>query len=339
MNEVKKADIMKKGEFQVKQLFFVICIVGMVSGFASPQDTLPGADVSIRFYDRTVYYPGNSPSEPILVQVTIANKGPETLRFKLADDLFFSLDFVAVNTKNQMLEHTETWMRKRNTNRQIFFREVSIESGEAYSFTENVKDYLIISAPGMYVLDAVFYPELKRISGDSDESQVRSNRLMLEVKPSPLAAAVSVLPVSPVTAEVLTPQSIPPDQVVTYMLTARQKSRWDQFFLYLDLERMIQKDPTRSKRYRAESEAGRFTMIERYKADLAQATADKDIATIPVEFMIEKTMYTGTEGTVTVIEWFDYRTFREKKRFTYYLASRNGIWHIYDYTVDNLGTE
>ena len=90
---------------------------------------------------------------------------------------------------------------------------------------------------------------------------------------------------------------------------------------------------------RAESENGRFAMIENYKSELAQAKADKDIATIPVEFQIERTSYTATEGTVTVIEWFDYRTFREKKRFTYYLVSRDGIWRVVDYTVDNLGTE
>ena len=80
-------------------------------------------------------------------------------------------------------------------------------------------------------------------------------------------------------------------------------------------------------------------MIENYKNELRQSTTDKDISTIPVEFRIERTTYTETQGTVTVLEWFDYRTFREKKRFTYYLASRDGIWRVYDYTVDNLGTE
>ena len=80
-------------------------------------------------------------------------------------------------------------------------------------------------------------------------------------------------------------------------------------------------------------------MIEDYKSELTQAKIDKDIASIPVEFKIERTTYADTEGIVSVLEWFDYRTFREKKRFTYYLSQRDGIWRIYDYTVDNLGTE
>jgi len=272
------------------------------------------------------------------VQITIANSSPETLRFKLADERSFSIDFSASNTRNLPLEHTDSWLRKRSGNSQIYFREISVEPGEAYSFVENVKDYLAIATPGLYLLDCAFYPELKRSTGDG-EPCARSNRLTFEVKPSPGAAAVKILPVSPVTAQILQCEPIPPDQVITYILTARQKTHWEQFFLYLDLEEMIARDPSKNRRFRAESESGRMTMIDNYKTELTQSKVDKDISTIPVEYKIERTAYTDTEGTVTVLEWFDYKTFREKKRFTYYLSSKNGIWRIYNYTVDNLGTE
>lgn len=332
MQDRKKTDIMEKGVFQVKKLC-AIFLSGLL--FAG---SLCAADISIRFFDRMVYYPGNSPSEPIQVQITITNDETETLRFKLADQHFFSLDFSAVNTRNKMLEHTEDWSRKRNTNQQIFFREISLEPGEAYSFTENVKNYLSIDIPGMYILDCAFYPELKRLSGDSEPS-VKSNRLTLEIKPSPGAAAVKLLPVSPKTGEVLQAQPIPPDQVITYMLTARQKSLWEQFFLYMDLDSMLSRDPSRSRRFRAESEAGRAQLRENYKSELSQTKIDTEISTIPVDFKIERTSYTEMEGTVTVLEWFNYKDFSEKKRFTYLLSARDGIWRVYDYTVDNLGTE
>ena len=57
------------------------------------------------------------------------------------------------------------------------------------------------------------------------------------------------------------------------------------------------------------------------------------------KFDIEKTVYTKTEGTVTVTEWFKYPNFREKKSYVYKVRQREGIWQIYDYTVTNLGTE
>jgi len=324
----------------LKQPFLTIALslICACAAFSVEPDILPGATVTMRFYNRTIYYPGNSPSEPVLVNITIANTSPETLRFKLADDHYFSLDFMAINTRNIPLDHTDKWLRSRSTSRQVYFRELSIEPGESYSFTENVKDYLDVASPGMYILDCRFFPELRRLSDDSEPS-VASNRLTMEIKPTPGAAAVKILPVSPVTVEVLQPQPIPPDEVITYILTARQKSYWDQFFLYLDLEEMIKRDPARKRRFNQESENGRITMIENYKSELTQTKVDSEISTIPVEFNIERTTYSGTSGTVTVIEWFNYSTFSEKKRYTYNLVSRDGIWRVVDFTVDNIGTE
>lgn len=304
--------------------------------------TLPAlqskTDISIRFYDRRVYYPGDSSGEPIFVQVSITNNNPDTLHFKLADDRSFSMDFHILNTRNRELKHTEQWLVKRNTNRQIYFREISLEPGEIYSFTENIKEYVDISDPGIFLLTASFFPELKR-SSDNSEPHINSNRLSLEIKPAPAAAALRTLPVSPATGEILQAKPIPPDQVITYILTARQKSLWEQFFLYMDLEKMISRDPSRNKRFKLESEAGRINMVEVYKHELSQERVDKDIAVIPVDFKIEHTGYTDTLAEVKVIEWFEYRNFKEKKRFTYFLTSRDGVWTVYDYIVENLGTE
>lgn len=296
------------------------------------------ADVSIRFYDRRVYYPGNDGTEPIFVKVAITNTGAQPLRFKLANDRMFSLDFSVLSTKNKSLPHTEPWIKKRNTNQHIYFREISIETGETYSFVENLKDYITFETPGVYILSADFYPELKQLS-DTTEVHVTSNRLGFEIKPAPAAAALGAVPIASVSREVLQPQPLSPDKVIAYMLSARQKSQWDQFFLYLDVERMIARDPVRNRRYKAEAESGRMSMIDTYKHDLMQARTDKDVAIIPVEFKIERTIYSATEAEVTVIEWFDYTSFREKKRFTYNLSSRDDIWTVYDYSVENLGTE
>ena len=322
-----------------KILISIFCIIQSLFIFAQNMtESVSKADVSIRFYDRRVYYPGSGASEPIFVHISITNNKSETLRFKLADDRSFSIDFGIINSKNRQLQHTAEWMRKRNTNRQIYFREITLEPGETYSFIENIKDYIEINEPGIFLVNSLFFPELKRYS-DNSEAHVISNKLSLEIKPAPSAAALGSLPVSPLSGEILQAKPIPPDQVISYLLTARQKSLWEQFFLYMDLEKMISRDPSRNRRFKAESEAGRMEMVEVYKHELSQERVDKDIAVIPVEFKIEHTGYTDTKAEVKVIEWFEYSNFREKKRFTYFLASKDGIWTVYDYIVENLGTE
>lgn len=282
-----------------------------------------------------MYYPENADSNPIFVHISIKNNSTETLRFKLADDRMFSCDFDVYTVKNTRLSQTENLIRKRTTNQTVYFRELALESGEEYSFVENLKDYIEIKEPSVYYVALKFYPELYK----AKIYQIMSNRLSLEVRPSPSAASGSVLPIKNVTAELLKPQEISPDKVVEQTIIARQKSLWDQYFLYMDVEAMLQRNAASKRKYTSLSAAERARMLKSYKADLMQSRIDNDIVAIPETFEIEKTTYTKTEGTVTVTEWFRYPNFKEKKSYVYKVRQREGIWQIYDYTVTNLGTE
>lgn len=134
-------------------------------------------------------------------------------------------------------------------------------------------------------------------------------------------------------------EEISPDKVVEQTIIARQKSLWDQYFLYMDIEAMLLRNSAQKRKYITVSAEERARMLKLYKADLMQSKLDNDIVAIPEKFEIEKTVYTKTEGTVTVTEWFKYPNFREKKSYVYKVRQREGIWQIYDYTVTNLGTE
>ena len=293
------------------------------------------ASISIKFYDRTMYYPDNASDNPIYVHVTIANNGQQTLRFKLADDRMFSNDFSAFTVKNTQLEQTQELIRKRTTNQVVYFREISLESGEEYSFVENVKEYLNFSEPSIYYLEMSFYPELYK----SKYYELKSNRLTLEIRPAPSASSSSVVPVKAHTGEILKAQPISPDKVVEQTIIARQKSLWDQYFLYLDLEEMLKKNALQKRKYISASAEECARMIDDYRSDLMASRYDSDIVAVPEKFEIQKTTYSQTEGKVVVIEWFKYPKFHEKKEYTYYVRQRDGIWHIYDYDVNNLGTE
>lgn len=291
--------------------------------------------VSIRYYDRTMYYPGNADSNPIFVHISIKNNSQTTYRFKLADDRMFSVDFDVYNIKNSKLEQTENLIRKRTTNQTVYFREISLETGEEYSFVENLKDYIDIKEPSIYFVSLKFYPELYK----SKYNSLSSNRLSLEILPSPSAASSSILPVNEKNAELLKPEEIGPDKVVEQTIIARQKSLWNQYFLYMDVEAMLLRNSAAKRKYNSASAEERERMLASYKANLMQSRIDNDIVAVPEKFEIEKTVYSRTEGTVTVIQWFKYPTFKEKKSYVYKVRQREGIWQIYDYTVTNLGTE
>lgn len=291
--------------------------------------------VLIKYYDRTMYYPGNPDTNPVFVHISIKNNSARTMRFKLADDRMFSVDFNGYTIKNLQIPQTENVIRKRTTNQTVYFREISLETGEEYSFVENLKDYIEISEPSVYYVELKFYPELYK----SKYLSVTSNRLSLEIRPSPSAASSAVLPVKNKSAELLKPEEISPDKVVEQTIIARQKSLWDQYFLYLDIEAMLQRNAPAKRKYISSSAEERARMLKNYRADLMQSRIDNDIVAVPEKFEIERTVYSKTEGTVTVTEWFRYPNYHEKKSYVYKVRQREGIWQIYDYTVTNLGTE
>lgn len=323
---------------KIRKLLLIISvffIFAQISYTQTQKNDYSDASVSIKFHNKTLYYPGNSEENQIQVHITIKNNGTETLRFKLADDRTFSLDFKAYTVKNKLLEQTDNIIEKRTTNQTVYFREIALEQGEEYSFVENVKDYLKIQESSVYYLELVFYPELYK----SKYISLKSNRITLEILPSPSAIASNYVPVKQQSLELLRPMELSPDKVVEQTIIARQKSLWDQYFLYMDVEAMLQRNPSLKKNYISLSADERVRMLESFKTDLIQEKIDNEIVAVPEKFQIEKTSYTPTEGYVSVIEWFKYPNFSEKKRYTYKVRQREGIWKIYDYNVVNLGTE
>ncbi|MDR1177221.1 MAG: hypothetical protein LBK64_00185 [Spirochaetaceae bacterium] len=314
-------------------LFFLVWLTALGSVSAAES-----VDISIRYFDKRIYYVER---DPILVQLTISNRGSSTYRFKLAEERSFSVDFDIKTLTNRAIDATDSLIRRRTLNNQVFFREVSVEPGESFSFVEDLRDYGTLNRSGSFIVQARLYPELIRnTQADFAQNALESNRLSLNLRPAPLSEDGSLPLVLDVdTNAILVREHLPPDQVVEYLLSARQKGQWEKFFLYLDLESMISRDSARRRQWLAESEEGRQRMLTRYREELQSAVVDGDIATIPVEFAVTRTVYGQEEGTVTVLEKFRVGTYTERKEYTYYLRRMDDIWTVTDYTVLNLGTE
>jgi hypothetical protein len=102
---------------------------------------------------------------------------------------------------------------------------------------------------------------------------------------------------------------------------------------------MLARDGVRQRQWNAESEEGRMRMLARYRTELQSAIVDNDISTIPIDFQIERTTYNELEGTVVAQEYFRIGNVIERKRYTYFLRRKDGVWTIVDYSVVNLGAD
>ncbi|MDR2447305.1 MAG: hypothetical protein LBD58_08495 [Treponema sp.] len=308
----------------------------------------PQIDVSIRFYDKKIYYVQSASNDPVYVQITIANKSPAPFYFKLADDRAFSIDFDVKTVANRPLPQTDYLIRKRATVQQVFFRYVSIEPGESFSFVEDIRDYAALSEAGTFVVQAKLYPDLYKPqlvsavqqTAASPLSPLASNRLTLNIRPQSIIGSDG-LPVAMdvETNAILVREDLAPDAMIAYMLTARQKSQWEKFFLYMDVEAMVKRDETRKRQWLAESEEGRLRLTSRYREELQSNVVDNDIVMIPMRFEIVRTNYGKDEGAVTVMEWFQIGNYVEKKQYVYIIQRQEDVWVVVNYTVQNMGTE
>lgn len=289
-------------------------------------------ELSIGFFDKRIYVPGAE----VLLKITVRNDSPTAWRFKLADDKRLSIAFDVKTMSNRSLEPSDSWKRKMSSSSPVFYRELAVEPGEEYSFVEDLRDYVRFAEPGVFVVSCALYPELTRVS--SAEGVIRSNTLALSIRPgTPAPSAAESFRAD--TNEILKAERVSPDEVVARTIRARQKSLWNEFFLYLDVESLLKASPEKKRMYDRESDDGRRRMLAAYRTDLMASVVDSDIVVVPSSFEIVETRFTAAAGKVIVIEKFKNEGFSLIKEYTYELERRDDIWFIVSYTVINKGTE
>ena len=301
------------------------------AGAALVPGEAPVVTLSIRFFDKRIYYPESG----IPIKITISNDGDTTYRFKLADDRVYSINFEARTPTNRLLDASDSYKIAQGESKPVLYRELAIKPGEEYSFVEQLERYVHIDGPGTYSLNADFYPELV---GSGSPPPVQSNVLLLSVRPSPGLPPASDM-INQETGEVLKAQALAPDEVVRRTLVARQKGLWNQFFLYLDLQALLTSNPDQKTIYDRQSDEGQRRMIERFKNDLESNVIDRDIVVQPYYFEILETRYTPSRGVVRVLEKFQDQQLRLVKEYSYALEHRDDVWYIVGYTVLNKGAE
>ena len=322
----------------MKNISLFLAVIFIFSGFcllsAVEASDRGEVEFNIRFYDRRIYYVS---ADPIYIQITITNNSPYPYHFKLADDRAFSVDFDIRTMTNRQLPDADSLVHKRTVDQRIFFREITIESGESFSFVEDLRDYVSFKEPGSFRVRASVYPELLR---SKTVKALESNYLSLSLRPQAVPGPDGIpLEMDIATGAVLVRQKLPPDEVVAYMITARQQSQWERFFLYLDLEAMLSKDALMKRRWLAENEEGRRRMTGEYRQNLQNSAVDGDISVIPTTFEIQRTVYNNEEGEVTALLKFRMPSYTELRRYTYFLEKKDDYWVIVNYSVQGLGTQ
>lgn len=288
-------------------------------------------ECTIRYYNKTIYYPNKS----IPVKVLIQNNTTSSKTFDIADQRTFNVDFIVETMKKERLPHKEKFIIARNTNQPVFVREVRLEPGDEYNFIVDLAQYIIIDKPGLYRVTAEFESE---INTGLPSGTIKSNKLVLSVMNGSEKDKEEIL-AKEITTEILKQEALSPDEVIEYTINARQKSQWNKFFLYLDLNKIFLTSEDRERKFKRSTEEEQLTLIKSFKEDVIAGKVESNMISVPYSYEITNTTYTATESQVVVYALFQFPDFMEKKKYIYHLNKYDMVWYITSYEVMNLGTE
>ncbi len=307
------------------------CIFFTTILFAPHAQPQTGVHYSISFYNQQIYFPG----DPIQIRMSIKNDSPSVYTFRIADNRIFNVEFEVVDLRNVAQVHSEHFTTTRNSVQRVYFREISLNPGEEFSFIETLNHYKILDE-GVFVIRSHFYPELV---GSASMPRFTSNRLTLSIRPGYRLHERVVLATEERVQTILQAQPIPPDEVVAKLIEARMQSNRQRFFLHLDVTSLYRMDPRRDSQFRRISEQDQFAVLQEFQDVLWDPSIQDSISRIPMSYQILRTSYDATTAQVEAIQRYQMNSFVEVKRFSYRLNRRDGVWYVVSYTVTNMGTE
>ncbi len=296
---------------------------------------LNGLTFSVDYYERQRF----TPSDNIRLEVTLFNEKSDIESFYLSDNKIFNLEFEVKNEYSSRLPSSQSYLNAFSNSRNTYYRQIDLYPNEKYSFSVNLNDFVNLTDPGVYVISTTFFTSLiaksNAVSLSFNTEKLNAVQdLVLTVFPNSNEASSDLLSTLEQQRNLLLKQAdFSPDQIIDYMLKAKQARDWDKYFLYQDTEALMLKNADLNRQYKLSSPQTQQLMLTQFKDSIRKEVASNGREYIPTNYVIAKTSYTNTEAQVIVNADFQIMDYSESRRYTYTLSKILGIWEIVDIDV------
>lgn len=315
----------------MKRILFLTAILFWTTAQIFAQITNPS--VNIRFYNKKIY----TPDSQIQIMVELENETETPIAFYLADNKLYNVNVKVASLKGVLCDPSDYYLKTMAVKEPYQYKEVVLQPNERYSFRLRLNDYVTIDKTESYEVTVSFYGNLVRNAGEA----AVSNTLYLNINEGSEASVPAAALKPAAAASAAAPQRVrmAPDKAVAFTIDAMMNRKWDDFFLYIDLESLYLKNADRKEQYLNRPEEIRKALLSDYRTKITEGNVEKEFVLIPSRYEITLTTYNDTNAQVTVLEYFDRVTFTEKKEYKYRLEKQDSIWMIEDYIVRNLGID
>lgn len=313
----------------MKRILFLTAVLFWTSTQIFAQITNPS--VNIRFYNKKIY----TPDSQIQILVELENETQNPIAFFLADNKLYNVKVRVSSLKGVLCDPSDFYLKTMALQEPYRYKEVVLQPNERYSFRLTLSDYVVIDKAESYEVSVRFYGNLIHNSGEASVS----NTLYLNIGTEEENRPQTTDRKAAASKESQKRIKMAPDKAVAFTIDAMMNRKWDDFFLYIDLESLYLKNADRKEQYLSRPEEIRKALLKDYRNKMTEVNAEKEFVLIPSRYEITLTTYNETNAQVTVLEYFDRVTFTEKKEYKYRLEKKDSIWMIEDYIVRNLGID
>jgi len=310
---------------------FCICI-GYSQDYKKYSEELAfnNVEVTIRFYNKQIYYL----ESPIIIEYQIVNNGSEPFLFITSFNKIFTFDFDIFTLSNRKVEHSRDYIVKRRQFEPVLNDEITLKHNEVYGVRIDISEWFDFQEQGEYLIKGIFYPNLIT---DPEYKLISENELYLDLNPpytEMYREKVRVAEIKKLKAE-----SLPPYEVVEFILNALMEKDYEKYMLYIKLDKFVMQFENSRKKYLDAKDIDKPAVIEEFKQYLEGKNTLENIPfsdTMPTNFEIEETLIRKREAQVVVTEYFQYGRVTETKRYTYHLHLYGDKWLIENYDVVNI---
>ena len=175
-------------------------------------------------------------NEAIPVHVTVVNGSSEAVRFNLAEQLFLNFDFRVRTLQDMQIKERDSWQLHKLASRQAVdaTRDITLAPGERFGRIIDIAEWLRLVEPGVYELTGYFwiYPQRSDV-----DYRYESNRKRFHLQaPRDVAQAITIEREERALREI---KRMSADETVDYIITAKRRGEWDEYFRFMDLTRLI----------------------------------------------------------------------------------------------------
>jgi hypothetical protein len=287
-------------------------------------------EVSIRFYNKQIYYISN----PIIVEFQIVNNGIDPFLFITSFNKIFTFDFDISSMTKRKVMHSNGYEIERRRFEPIFNDKIILKPNEVYGVRIDIGDWFDFKEPGEYVIKGVFYPNLIT---ESENVIITEKELYLNLNP-PYTEDVKEQEREKEILRLKT-ENFPPYEVVKQMLDALMAGDFEKYFLHIEFDKFILQFDNAERKYLGAKDIDKKTVIKDFKNYIKGENQLESMPysdTIPVDYDIVKTVIEKSDAQVTVIETFKYINLVEEKQYTYYLHLYGDKWRLVEYDVVNI---